>query len=195
MNHSIWRSALTALLLCASACAPVAFVAGAATGGAIVYDRRSNSTIITDQKIHHAIHLAWQQSLVLEKQSHIGAAVFNRIALLIGQVPNASAKQQAYQDAKQVPHLKRVVNAITVGPNSTAMQRSKDTWLTSRVKTELLLHEGLKSSQIKVVSEAGTVYLMGLVTQPQGKKAVELARNIHGVRRVMVAFEYVSVVE
>lgn len=168
-----------------------AFLAGAAAGGLIVYDRRSIATAATDQKIRHRLIRTIARDPAFQN-SHIVVSSFNRVVLLAGQTPLASVRAQADRIAHATPDVKRVFNEIEIASPSSSMTRSSDSWITTKVKSKMLTTSGLHSSQIKVVTENGTVFLMGEVTQAQASLAVDVARRVGGVQKIVKVFSYVK---
>lgn len=175
-------------------CVGTAFVVGAAAGGAVVYDRRPMKTIIEDQDIEHQAGIAVQANPLLAKKCHIVVVSFNHIVLLAGQAPSPKLRTLAVNSIKNIPHIKRIFNEITIRAPTSPLTRSSDAWITTKVKSELLLTKDLRSGQIKVITENGSVYLMGLVTPRQGNMAAAVTRQVAGVQRVVKLFEYLSVV-
>lgn len=182
--------ALTLLLCFLPGCLGGMFVAGAVAGGAIVYDRRTLEAIRDDYVIQREITANLIANKPLIKSSRVVVATFNRIVLLTGQVPDNDMRVLAQQIAEQTPDVRRIYNEIIISPPITSLVRSSDSWITTKVKTQMLAAKGLHSSQIKVVTENSSVYLMGLVTRAQATQAVEVARSVGGVQRVVKIFEY-----
>ncbi len=180
------------VFLCLSGCIETAFVAGATTGGLVVYDRRDFQTALADQELHHQAFVQISSDRSLVQPMHVVIAAFNRIVLITGQVPDEPTRHKVLQNVQVIPGIKRVYSELTVAPNTSTLVRSKDTLITTTIKGKLLLENGLKSSQIKVVTENGTVYLLGIVGHHQEDIAVNIARNVQGVRRVVKLFEYVT---
>ena len=110
--------------------------------------------------------------------------------LLAGQVPSEEARQLAGQAASRVQNVKRVHNELTVGPNTELLVRTSDSGITTKIKTKLLTHKEAKSGKVKVITENGVVYLMGVVTRSQADLASVLAQQTGGVQRVVRLFEY-----
>ena len=125
------------------------------------------------------------------KQSHISVTSYNGIVLLTGQVPNEQARQLTESVVGEVRKVRKIHNELTVAGPTSAIVRSNDTWLTTKVKSKMLADKEMKSLRIKVVTENGAVYLMGLVTDDQAKRAVDITRNSAGVQKVVKMFEYV----
>jgi osmotically-inducible protein OsmY len=166
----------------------VAVVAGAAAG--MVYDRRSVSTIEADARIFHIVH----KDIVTNPQlqsSRILVTSFNRVVLLVGQAPAASLRVLAEKIAHSTPGVQRVYDEISVEPPIAISQRSKDSWITSQVRSNMLAKKGLESGSVRIVTENGVVYLMGVVYTEQAMLAVDVARRVNGVRKVVKIFQYV----
>lgn len=183
---------LAVLSIFTAGCIPVALVAGGATvGGAVVYDKRSTKTIAQDRDTASRALRTLYDDPELREQTHITVATFNQIVLMAGQAPTAELRDRAYQlVASTSPRAKRIYNEITVEPPISKTAAANDTWLTTKIKTAMLAEKGLSSSQIKVVTENKSVYLMGLVTRKQADLAAEVASQVSGVERVVKIFEY-----
>ena len=167
----------------------VAVVVGAAAG-MVVYDRRSMSTIESDARIFYNLN----KSIVGNpsfRGSHIVITSFNQIVLLVGQTSSPELKELAGKMAKSTPNVFRVYNQITIQPPSSLTQRSKDTWITSQVRTEMLTKKGLESGSIRIVTEDGVVFLMGIASHEQANLAVDVARRVQGVKKVVKVFRYI----
>jgi len=166
----------------------VAVVAGAAAG--MVYDRRGVITIEADARLFHVIHKA----IVTNPQfrdSRIVVTSFNRVVLLVGQASTASLRVLAEQIARDTPGVTRVYNEVTVGYPIPLSQRTNDSWITSQVRSNMLTKKGLESGSIRIVTENRVVYLMGIVTADQAMLAVDVARRVNGVNKVVKIFQYI----
>lgn len=173
-------------------CIPVVFVAGATAGGVMVSDRRNLETIVEDKKINCRALLQLNSDPYFKEHSHISVTTFNRIVLLAGQVESPEMRRRAYELVKCVPNIRRINNQLCIGEPVHTMDKSMDVWITTKVKTAMLREKGLKSTQIKVLTEACTVYLMGLVTHEQAEIAVEVVREVNRVEKVVTLFEYID---
>ncbi|EHL32549.1 BON domain-containing protein [Legionella drancourtii] len=165
-----------------------AVVTGAAVG--MVYDRRGMMTIEADTRLFHVIH----KNIVTNRQfsdSRILVTSFNRVVLLVGQAPTASLRVLAEKIAQSTPGVERVYNEVIVSYPIPLTQRTKDSWITSQVRSSMLARKGLESGSIRIVTENGVVYLMGIVTDRQASLAVDVARRINGVRKVVKIFQYI----
>ena len=171
-------------------CIPVALVAGATAGGVAVYDRRSLREGFVDREITRRCLYAIRNTNELDGRSHISVATENQVVLLVGQAQTPELKALAKQAISNVPNIKKVYNEIQVSGANSMMNRTSDSWMTTKVKTAMLREKNLKSSDIKVVTEAGTVYLMGRVTRDQADLATRVARRVGGVKMVVKVFQY-----
>lgn len=170
-------------------CETAAWVGGATTGGSVIYDNRSMETMWQDQNSAYQAQLYINSDEQLQDKANVSAYVFDNVMLLIGQAPTPELRTRAGELVKTVPNIKRICNQIAIAqPVST---NTKDTWITTKVKTALLEQKGLHSTQMKVITENGIVYLMGLTAASQGKLAAETARKVDSVKKVVKVFEYV----
>lgn len=171
------------------------FVVGAAAGAAAVsavYDHRKLEKIAQDQQTTNAIIEKINANVFLHNRSHIEVTTFNEVVLLTGEVSSQSARQQAEDAAKSVPNVTQVYNQLTIKGSTSSLTRASDSWITAKIKSQMLANKELKSGMIKVVTENGSVYLMGLVTHEQADLAVNIARQVTGVQKVMKIFQYPS---
>lgn len=178
----------TALL---SGCA-VALITGAAAGTAAIYDRRTTGTVIDDEFIELKAIDAIGNDQELHEQAHLNVTSVNNIVLLTGETPNEALRQRAAQLVSNLPKVRKVHNEIVVAAPSSVLSRTGDTWITGKVKTQLLNADTASATRIKVVTENGVVYLMGLVTRQEADAATEVTRRVNGVQRVVKIFEYVD---
>lgn len=126
------------------------------------------------------------------REAHISVISYNGVVLLVGQVPANENRDTAADVARQVRNVRQVHNELTVAGTISLLARTNDSWLTTKIKTKLLFSKDLPSSHIKVVTENGVVYMMGLVTHVQSDAAVDVARNSSGVQKVVRVFEYLD---
>jgi len=174
-----------------SACVPVLLVAAGATlGGAVVYDKRSVTTMAEDRDAASRLLKQISEEPELKSQTHIIISTFNHVLLLAGQATTEEQRNRVYQMASSVPHLKRIYNEITIEPPTSGSVQAEDSWITTKVKSKMLAEKGLSSTEIKVVTENSVVYLMGLVTHKQADLAATVASSVSGVSKVVRIFEY-----
>jgi osmotically-inducible protein OsmY len=183
---------LTALLLILAALLPgcAAVVVGAAAGTAMVAaDRRQPDIMATDERIE--IQATDRINGIFKDKGHINVTSFNRQVLLTGEAATEALKQEAERAAATTQEVKNVINELTIGPPSSFSQRSNDSYLTSIVKSRFVSAQKFNPIHVKVVTEAGTVYLMGMVTRREADDATQIARTTSGVKRVVRVFEYI----
>jgi osmotically-inducible protein OsmY len=182
--------ALTACLGGAlSACAPM-IVGGAVVGSFMATDRRTAGAQVEDEGIElRAASLVREN---LGERVHVNVTSYNRQLLLTGEVPNAQDKQLVEQVVSKVPNVRTIVNELAVLGNTTLTQRSSDVIVTGRVKAGMLDAKDLFANAFKVVTERGTVYLMGRVTQREASHATDMARSTSGVLKVVRVLEIIS---
>ena len=128
----------------------------------------------------------------LDKNSHIVVTSFNGIVLLAGQTPRADLKSLAEQTASQVQRVKKVHNELQVLQPSSLLARNNDAWLTTKIKTQMLTDSSIPGSRIKVVTENGIVYMLGLLTQQEAAQATSLVQGVSGVQKIVKLFEYID---
>lgn len=172
-----------------SGCIPL-MVGGAAGSALVVTDRRTSGAQLEDQGIEMRANKVLRNSPV--EPAHIDVTSYNRRVLLTGEVPNAQDKQLAEQLVSRVENVGAIVNELQVGENSSLTQRSSDTVITGRIKASFVDAKDLYANAFKVVTESGTVYLMGRVTQREADRATDIARSISGVQRVVRIFDIVG---
>ncbi|MGR2660176.1 BON domain-containing protein [Chromobacterium haemolyticum] len=163
--------------------------AGAAGGALVATDRRTSGAYVDDQGIELK---AADQIGKLLPSAHVNTTSFNRAVLLTGEVPSEQARQQAELTARGIPNVRRVFNYTVVAPSSGFSERSSDTWVTSKVRTRLLDGKGYNPNNVKVVTERGVVYMLGMVTQAEGAAAAKVVSETSGVQKVVTLFEYIN---
>ena len=182
-----------ALALFLNGCAGL-LVGGAATGITVVHDRRTAGTVIDDQTIELKLQDALNQQL--PPGNHISVTSYNGAALLTGQVISAPVRQQAEDIARRVdPPVREVYNELVIGPTLPLSVQGNDALLTTKVKTSLFQINNLPDfdpSRVKVVTENGVVYLLGLVRPVEADAATAIASQVAGVRQVVTIFEYIN---
>ena len=152
---------------------------------------RTLGNIIEDEAIELKVMVNLSKGSAPLAQSHINVKSFNGQVLLTGQVPNEGVRQEAEQIVGQTREVKRIHNELEMAGPSSTIVRSNDIYLTSRVKLKLLSDKSIEGLRVKVVTENGIVYLMGLVSQREADQAVAIVREVPGVQRIVKVFEYV----
>lgn len=182
---------LAALLLTSlTACVPL-LIGGAAAGGTLMAtDRRTSGAQIEDEGIE--LRGASRIRSNLGERGHVNLTSYNRQVLLTGEVPTVQDKQLVEQIVSRVENVASVVNEVVVAGNSSLTQRSSDLLISGRVKAQLIDAPDLFSNAFKVVTERGTTYLMGRVTQREADRATNLVRSTSGVQKVIRIFDIIS---
>ena len=183
--------ALTACLGGAlSACAPIIIGGAMVTGALMATDRRTSGTQIEDEGIE--LRGASRIRDNLGDRVHVNLNSYNRQVLLTGEVPSAQDKQLVEQIVSKVENVRAIVNELGVMGNATLTQRASDVLVAGRVKAGLIDAKDLFSNAFKVVTERGTTYLMGRVTQREANRATDIARSTTGVQKVVRVLEIIS---
>jgi len=171
-------------------CAPLVIGAGVGAGVMMADDRRTSATILEDQTIEVKIKNRINEKY--EDQLHVSITSFNRFVLLTGEAPTEEIKQDLTIVALEVQNVRNVQNEVIVAGNSSFTSRSSDALLTSRIKGRLTQNKDVSSNHVKVVTENGTAFLMGLVTRAEAESAAQTAATTSGAQRVVKVFEYID---
>ena len=182
--------ALSVILPLAQGCAPVLIGGAVATGVIAAEDRRTVGTMTDDQRIE--IQASNRIGESLKGNVHVNVTSFNRVVLLSGEVPDAASKERAGQVVKTVDGVRNVYNELVVMGVTPLSSRTNDTLITSKVKGRFVDASKFSPVHVKVVTENGVVYLMGLVTRQEATDATEVARTTSGALKVVRLFEYIE---
>jgi len=176
-----------------SACAPL-LVGGAVMGTSLmVTDRRTSGTQLEDQAIELKAMTRTREAV--GERGHVNATSYNRTLLLTGEVAADTDKVAVEQAVAKIEGVRTVVNELVVAGSSSLAARSNDAILTSKVKASFIDAKDVFANAIKVVSERGTVYLMGRVTEREANRASDIARAVSGVQKVVRVFEVITEAE
>lgn len=154
-------------------------------------DRRDTKVIVSDENIESKATNTLYGDTSINKKIHVNVTSYNGIVLVSGEVLSEDLRQKVIDIVRNIPGVRRVHNELVVADLTSFESRSGDTWITSKVKSQMMSDKQLESNFVKVVTENDTVYLMGMVTEKEAEIAVEIARNITGVKRVVTLFEYI----
>lgn len=190
------RSACSKLLIAAfiistlSGCV-TAVIAGVAIATVdILHDRRTVGEYVDDGSIElNAKNYLLTRSDV-RTAAHVKPDSWNGILLLTGEIDDEQIKQDVVAHMNSIQGVRQVVDETTITGKTALLSRGHDTWITSKVKSRLLIKTGIDSNRVKVITTRGTVYLMGIVTREEADTATELTRAVRGVARVVKVFEY-----
>ena len=166
-------------------------IIGAGVGAAsVAHDRRTLGTQVDDKTTAGRVSTVLVDNTDINKHTSIVVQVFNGTVLLVGQAPTRELIQQAEQLVGTVKNIKKIHNQIRLGAPIPPSVIANDTWLASKVKTKLLADARIDGLHIEIEVENSEVFLMGLITEKEASIAVDITRNISGVKQVIKAFEY-----
>lgn len=182
-------TSLLAITLLLPNCAAV--VAGtAATSMVVAQDRRTTGTIVEDKGIQLKATQAISDIMRDEPKVHVSAICYNNRVLLVGQVPTRQTKAEIERKIKDIDKIKKLHNEIMIKAPTSMMTRSNDSWITTKIKGEMAVTKEFNPIRVKVITEDGIVYLLGIVKKDEENIAVDIARHAKGVKKVVKIFEY-----
>lgn len=188
IKHGIGLSIFFITICCLQACMNVA-----TTGVQAVYNQHSLKKSLNDQVINMQAFQALHHRSDQFQNANITVTTYNGEVLLAGQVPQAWQKARAEKLIKAIPNVKEVYNLVVVSSPSSTLTRMSDAWITAKVKAKLIASEDVDATQVKVVTENGTVFLMGTLLPDQAEAAVDLASDTFGVLSVVKVFSYITI--
>ncbi|MCU7845474.1 MAG: BON domain-containing protein [Candidatus Thiodiazotropha sp. (ex Monitilora ramsayi)] len=183
---------LLTLILLLQGCAAFV-VGGAATTAVVAHDRRTTGIMVEDQSIELKSYDRLSKDTLVKQDSKINVTSYNKVVLLTGQAPSENVRRKAEQIVSEVEQVRRVVNEVEIGSTASFGEHSRDVALTAEVKLRLTKIDlpDFDSLRVKVVTERGAVFLMGLLTKEEAHAVTEVVRYVSGVRRVVKVFEYI----
>ncbi|MCG9695363.1 BON domain-containing protein [Shewanella sp. Isolate11] len=179
---------LIAIVLMLQGCAGAVLV-GTVGGAMMINDERSFSTQLDDTNADFQISSELAKHDDLRNQTNITGVAMNGNVLMIGQAPNSMLRDKAINLVKALNLGGKIHNQIRIGNPTSFTTRSNDTWITTKVKTRMINDKELDTTRIKVVTENGEVFLLGVVPRDQADLAVDITRNTAGVRKVIKVFD------
>lgn len=185
---SCWLLWVAVLALALQGCAAAVLGAGGTAMVSTAFERRTTGAIYTDESM--AMTISDRISGRFGHQTHVNVAPYNRVVLLTGEVPDQATRDAIEADVKDIANVRGVVNEIQIAPPSSLADRANDSLITARIKTRFLDANKFNAVHVKVVTEAGVVYLLGIVTEQEANDAVEIARTTGGVIKVVKMFTY-----
>jgi osmotically-inducible protein OsmY len=189
-KHLLPLLLLPALIQLGGCTATTATTAGGAAVAAT--DQRSFGTQLDDEIIELNASNAIYQDQRLNEQSHVNITSYNFIVLITGETPSKEMRSRIEAIVKSIPKVRRVHNMMIIAAPSSLLSRTSDTTLTARIKAEMLGQGNNFAHRVKVVTENGTTYLMGLVNRAEGDLAVRLTQGVGGVQKIVKLFEYID---
>ncbi|GJL82393.1 MAG: hypothetical protein DHS20C01_20270 [marine bacterium B5-7] len=187
----------TGLLICVMLAAYLGGCAVAAVGAVAVVsvdiarDRRTLGTYVDDNSVEMKIRSSLKQDSQISDDAHLSVTSMNGIVLLTGEVPDHQQGRRAVAIARGYSEARQVINQLNVAPKTSVSSHVSDSWITTKVKSVLAVNSGVSADRVKVVTERGTVYMMGVVTREEADAAVEATRRLRGVTRIVKVFEYI----
>jgi osmotically-inducible protein OsmY len=195
LSSARWRGlavASLATLTLLAGCAPL-IIGGAVVGGAMVAtDRRTSGSQVDDEVIELKAKGRIGEAFPDDERARIKTTSYNRMVLLTGEVATEADKTTAEQAVARIDNVLSVVNELRVGQPATLSERTRDTFVTTKVKASLVDAKDVFANSIKVVTHRGVVYLMGRVTEREATRATEIARGVSGVAKVVRVFEILT---
>ncbi len=188
LNHTIIITliALTSLSGCVTA-----IIAGVAVATVdILHDRRTAGEYVDDNTIEITAKNYLLSSAELRQAAHVKPTSWNGILLITGEIDSEIIKQQVISRLTSIVGVRQLIDETTITGKTALLSRTNDAWITSKVKSRLLVKTGLDANRVKVITTRGSVYLMGIVTRDEADRATELTRTVKGVARVVKVFEY-----
>lgn len=161
----------------------------AATGAMVVQDRRTAGTIVDDKSIQLKAAQVITDVTRNDPEANVSAVCYNSTILLVGQAPTKKMRDSIAREIRTINKVKNIQNEIALNAPTSLLTRSSDTWITTKVKSEMAITQDINPNRVKVVTEDGIVYLMGLVTEQEELIAVDIARHVKGVKKVVKIFE------
>ncbi|MYN12985.1 BON domain-containing protein [Pusillimonas sp. TS35] len=182
-------SALLAATTALSGCG-LMVLGGAGTAAAVATDRRTAGEQLDDESIE--LKAGSEMRQLVGEQGRVAATAYAGLVLLTGDVANAQQKQKAGEIVSRIPKVRRVVNELRIGPITELSVRTNDTWITSKVRGNLINTKEVPSRTMVVQTERGVVYLLGKVTAAEGERAGKVAAGVPGVSKVVKLFDIIS---
>ena len=192
-HRRLWRAAGVLAVVLAATQLQGCFVLGLGAVGTTAYvatDRRTAGSILEDNTI--GLKADNQIASALGPNANVRAVSYNQQVLLVGQVPTEADKQRAAEIVKGIPNVKAVLNEIDVGPVADLNRQATDALITTKVKARLIDANDIFGNAFKVTTSNSVVYLMGIVTQREADRAVQIARDTTGVSKVVTMFNIIS---
>jgi len=188
--QSIIKSLVAVLLATQVTACGILAVGGVVAGASVMADRRTPGVQAIDNGIEMQANAALSKKF--GDNAHINVTSFNQKVLLTGEAKDADIKGEAEAYVKAMKNARTVFNEIVIGPNSTYTARANDSYLESKIKTQMIFTDKLPSNSMSIVAEGTSVYLMGILTQSEADLAKKVASNTNGVKDVYVYFDIIS---
>ncbi len=176
-------------------CGAIATGGAEVTGLSLLHDRRTSEALLVDERIEINAGIELNADDAIRDRCHFNVTAYNGKVLLTGEAPTAELRDKIVGIVRVIPGVKLVHNEMVIAEPTSLASRSKDTLITTKIKTSLSAVRnlpGFDATRVKVVTENGVVYLMGLLHRNEGTVATEIARREEGVKQVVKVFEYIE---
>ncbi len=185
---------ISVIPLMLSGCAAAVIGAGAAAGttAVVAHDRRTTGTFIEDQNIELKAARSFYSDKEIYDSSHLNVTSYNLVVLITGETPSEDIRNRIVNIVREIPKVTHVYDELTIAAPSSWTSRTSDSLVTSKVKTKLLTLDNFDGTRVKVVTDKGVVYLMGLLTRAESDVATRVAQETGGVQKVVKLFQYVD---
>lgn len=156
------------------------------------HDRRSIGSMVDDTAIQLKAAGMLTTDAAFRDKAHINVTSQNGIVLLTGEASTTEVRDNFLARARDIKSIRRIVNEVSIAPPSPLSQRTRDAWISNKIKARLIGTRGLHASSVEIVTENSAVFLMGLVTRREGELATDAATKVSGIERVVQLFEYID---
>lgn len=178
-----------------SGCSTMLVAGAEVTGLSVLHDRRTSKMLVKDERIEIDAGIKLNSNDETRKKCHFNVTSYNGTVLVTGEAPTEQLRKVIIQIVRTISGVKLVHNEVVLGPLSSIATRSRDTIITTKIKSSLSNIKnlpGFDATRIKVITESGVVYLLGLVHEQEGHVATEIARRESGVKQVVKVFEIIK---
>lgn len=190
---SLKQALLIGIVLLTASCTTILVETTGEQGMSEDPTQRTAGARVEDEAIETKVVVNMKSQEPEFKKANFNVVSYNGVVLLVGQVASNELKNKASEIAsKASAKIKRIHNELEVAGKTSLLARSNDTWIATKVRTQLLANKSVPSGQIRVITERGAVYLMGIIDQASGDNAALHARNVSGVTKVVKVFEYIN---
>lgn len=165
----------------------------AVSGAQAVYDRHNIQKKLDDNYTSMQAYRAIYLNTDKYKNTHVSIATYNDAIIITGQTPEVEQKDEITLLVKNFAENRKVYNFAEIASPSSVITRASDSWITSKIKLKLIATNNIDPTKIKVVTENGTVFLMGMVLKEDADTAVDIAQNTSGVQSVVKIFSYLEI--
>ena len=187
---NIFKIIFLHLLIINQACTPIT-VSSAVSGAGVINDRRNTGSIVDDNTLTFKAYQLIKKDRTSWLKSNITINSYNNVILVTGQSPNKEYISFITNEIAKLENVKYVHNVTEVGKPSSFSSQANDTWITAKINLGMIKTKGIDPTRIKIITENGSVFLMGLVKKSEANLASKVASKISGVEKVVEIFEFI----